>query len=511
MNPLARILAPRGALPAFATVLLLLPATLFAHAQEDSLPAPGARLPVVRHVLDNGMTFLVLERPQSPTAALVVHFPVGSVHERLGNTGIAHLVEHLLFKGSEEIGTTDHAAERVLFAAMDAIRDSLVAESARPRPDSASLARWQSRIAALEDQARTHVIPNEYDRLLAARGARGLNATTSHEATRYFVELPARAIELWFALESDRMHNPVLREFFTELNVVREERRMRLETSPGAILQSALLATAFQIHPYGVPVIGHASDLEALTRARARDYLRDYYGARNAVAAIVGDVDAGQVIRWAESYFGTIPAGEPIPPVTAREPPQRGERRIAVNFDAEPRLMIGWRGVSGFHADAPALTMLASVLTGGRTSRLYRRLVAEDRSAIHVSASLGPGSRFPGLFTISAIPRAPHTVEEVEAAIHDEIRRIQRTPPDAATLERIRTQVRAGEFRRLQSNLELAMQIADSEASLGDWRETFRMGRRTREIAPADVQQAAIRYLTRETRTVAVMQRGEPR
>ncbi len=496
------------ALLATATTLLF---PLPAAAQRDSLPAPGTQLPVVRHVLGNGMTFLVLERRQSPTAALVVHFPVGSVNERLGNTGIAHVAEHLLFKGSDEIGTTDHAAETVLFAAMDAVRDSFVAETARPTPDSAALARWRTRIEELEDEARVHVVPNEYDRLLAAQGARGLNATTSHEATRYFVELPARAIELWFALESDRMRNPVLREFFTELDVVREERRMRLETSPGGILQSALLATAFQLHPYGVPVIGHASDLETLTRPQARDYLRDYYGAQGAVAAIVGDVDADQVIRWAEEYFGPVPPGQATPPVTAREPPQRGERRIVVNFDAEPRVMIGWRAVPGLHADAPALTMLASVLTGGRTTRLYRRLIVEDRSAIHVAASLGPGTRYPGLFTISAVPRAPHTTEEIEAAIHDEIRRLQRTPPDSAVLARIRNQLRAGEFRRLQSNLELAMQISESEAALGDWRETFRHGRRIARVTPGDVQRAAIRYLTAETRTVATMRRREPR
>ncbi len=500
--------------PPVPTPLALLATLLFAlpsPAQQDSLPAPGTQLPVVRHVLGNGMTFLVLERRQSPTAALVVHFPVGSVHERLGNTGIAHLVEHLLFKGSEEIGTTDHAAETVLFAAMDAARDSFVAETARPAPDSTALSRWRTRIERLEDEARRHVVPNEYDRLLSAQGARGLNATTSHEATRYFVELPARAVELWFALESDRMRNPVLREFFTELDVVREERRMRLETSPGGILQSALLATAFQLHPYGVPVIGHASDLEALTRPQARDYLRDYYGARNAVAAIVGDVDADQVIRWAEEYFGPAPPGRPVPPVTAREPPQSGERRIVVNFDAEPRVMIGWRAVSGFHADAPALAMLASVLTGGRTTRLYRRLIVEDRSAIHVAASLGPGTRHPGLFTISAVPRSPHTAEEIETSIHDEIRRIQRTPPDSAALARIRNQLRAGEFRRLQSNLELAMQISESEAALGDWRETFRAGRRIRRVTPEDVRRVAIRYLTPETRTVATMRRREPR
>ena len=491
-------------------ILLTPPSPAAVSAQRAVAPAPGTELPVVSHTLDNGMTFLVLERRQSPTVALVVHYPVGSVNERLGNTGIAHVVEHMLFKGSDEIGTSNRALEIPLLEAMDAARDSMVVAIGQPVPDTALIGRLRSAISSLEDRARTHVVSNEFDRILSAEGARGLNATTSHEATRYFVELPANRIELWFALESDRMKNPVFREFFTELDVVREERRMRLETSPGGLLETAFLATAFQVHPYGVPVIGHAADLDALTRPQAVQYFRDYYGARNAVAAIVGDVDADEVVRWAEEYFGPVAAGRPAPPVLAREPEQAGERRIIVEYDAEPRLMIGWRTVSGFHEDAPALTMLASVLSGGRTTPLYQRLVAEDQSALQVAAYLGPGFRYPRLFTVSAVPKAPHTTAAIEAAIYDEVRRIQETAPDSSALVRIRNQLRAGEFRRLSSNLELAMQLSESEATLGDWRETFRLSRRIGEVTPEDVRRVAAKYLIDRSRTVATMVRRDP-
>ena len=495
---------PHALLAAFL-VSALLPGA--AQAQRRA-PAPGTELPVVRHTLDNGMTFLILERRQSPTTALVVHYPVGSVNEHLGNTGIAHVVEHMLFKGSEEIGTSDRDREAPLMDAMDAVRDSLLAEIGRPVPDTATIRALRSAIASLEDQAREYVVPNEFDRLLSAQGARGLNATTTYEATRYFVEIPANRIELWFALESDRMQSPVFREFYTELDVVREERRMRLETSPGGILENAFLATAFQVHPYGVPVVGHASDLENLTRRQAIAYFRDYYGARNAVAAIVGDVDADRVKRMAEDYFGPAAPGRRAPPVRASEPPQAGERRITVEFDAEPRLMMGWHVGSGFHQDAPALTMLASVLTGGRTTRLYRRLIAEDQSAVHVAAYLGPGFSYPRLFTVSAVPKAPRTTAEIEAAVYDEIEKIKAAPPDPAALLRIRNQLRASEFRRLSSNLELALQIAESEASFGDWSETFRLSRRISEVTPEDVQRVAIEYLDDGSRTVATMVRG---
>ena len=498
----------RAIVPVLATALGLAPqAALGAQAPPDDPPVPGTQLPVVAHTLGNGMTFLVLERRQSPTVALVVHYPVGSVNEHLGNTGIAHVVEHMLFKGTEEIGTNNRALEAPLLAAIDAARDSMVAEAARSRSDPASVRRLGARVAALEDSARAYVISNEFDHILSTEGAQGLNATTSHEATRYFVELPANRIELWFALESDRMANPVFREFFTELDVVREERRMRLESSPGGILQAAFLATAFQVHPYGVPVIGHAADLDAMTRPQAVEYFQSYYGAGNAVAAIVGDVDADNVIRLAEEYFASVLAGREPPPVLAREPVQSGERRITVEFEAEPRLLMGWRAVSILHEDAPALSMLASLLTAGRTTRLYRRLIAGDRSAIQVAAYLGPGTLHPRLFTISAVPRSPHTTEEIERAILEEIEAIRDTAPDQQALTRIQNQYRAGEFRRLSSNLQLALQIAESEASLGDWRETFRLSRRMADVTPEDVQRVARQYLNPSTRTVAVMVR----
>lgn len=491
----------------FTTTLLLLPTPPLAAQTPPPSPSPGQHLPVVRHVLDNGMTFLVLPRRQAPTVSLVVHYPVGSVNEHLGNTGIAHVLEHMLFKGSREIGTKDHALEAPLLAAADATRDSLLAELARPHPDTARIRHLTDATAAFEDRAEAYAVPNEYDRILSAAGARGLNATTSHEATRYFVELPANRLELWFVLESDRMRNPVFRGLGAELGVVGEERRTRLETSPGGILETALLATAFQVHPYGVPVIGHASDVEHLTRRQLADYFRDYYGARNAVVAVVGDVDPGQVARWADEYFGPVPAGRPLPPVLAREPEQAGERRITVEFDAEPRLIIAWRAVSGLHEDAPALSMLASVLTAGRTTRLYRRLIARDRSAIHVAAYRGPGFTHPGLFTVATVPKSPHTTLELEQVIYQEINKIKEAPPDSSDLARIKNQIRAGEFRRLSSNLELAMQLAESEAAFGDWSQTFRLSRRLLDVTPADVQRTAIEYLNPGARTVATLVR----
>ncbi len=453
------------------------------------------------------MRLLVLERRQAPTVSLVIHYPVGSVHERLGNTGVAHVVEHMLFKGSLEIGVRDRDSERPLLAAAELARDSTIAELAKPRPDSARVRRLRRATLDLERQAHRYAVPSEFDRLLSAEGARGLNATTSHEATRYFVELPANRLELWFALEADRLARPAFRGFHTELEVVREERRTRLETSAGGTLRAALMATAFQVHPYGVPVVGHASDLEAMTRRQAVEFFRRHYGARNAVVVAVGDVDADRTLRLAERHFAALPAGRPTPPVLAREPEQSGERRIDVEFDAEPRLLIGWRAPPASHPDSPALSALASVLAGGRTSRLHRRLILEDGSAVNATASLGPGLAHSRLFVANVVPRAPHAPADVERALADEIERIRQTPPEPREIERIRNSIRAGAYRRLSSNLGLALQLAESEAALGDWRETFRLDERLADVGPEDVRRVAARYLTDRAKTVATLTR----
>jgi predicted Zn-dependent peptidase len=471
-------------------------------AQEPSL---GERLPVRRVVLENGMRLVVLPHGGAPTVAFVVRYAVGGVHEHLGTTGAAHLLEHMLFKGTTSIGTTDPEAEWSLFEGMDEAHDTLLA--ARARGDSTEVERLRDRIDALEDEARQYVVPNEFDRILTRAGAQGLNATTTSEATIYFVELPSNRAELWFVLEADRMANPVFREFYSERDVVTEERRMRVDTNPGGFLYEQHLAAAFTMHPYGVPVVGYMSDLETLSRRDVATYFRRFYGPNNAVVTIVGDVDPDRIVAWAERYMSPIARGEEPPLVLAVEPPQRGERRVEVVWDAEPALRIGWHVPSSLSEEAPALAMASALLTGGRTSRLYRRLILEDRLATAVVSSLGPGDRFPQLFQIDATPRAPNRPAEVEAAIYEEIERLAAEGPDETELQRVRNQIEAGNVRRLQSNMGLAIQLAESEALHGDWRETFRTSARLRRVTAEDVRDVLARYLISANRTVATLHR----
>lgn len=469
----------------------------------DSIPG----LPVVEHTLSNGMRFLILPRPAIPNVSFVVEFRVGGVDELPGRTGIAHFLEHMLFKGTTSVGTRDVEAELGLFPRMDALHDSVVSEAGRLLPDSARIREWRRRIRELEDSARAPAVAGEMDRILSRNGARGLNATTSADATTYYVELPANRAKLWFVVEADRMRNPVLREFHTERDVIMEERRFRVDASPGGLLYEAHLAAAFQVHPYGQPVIGHARDLEALTRAEVEDFYRRYYAPANAVVAVVGAVDPDSIRAWADAYFAPIPPGERPPPVRAREPEPAGPRRVTVHHDAEPLLRMGWLTVAGDHPDTPALSMLSAILVGGRTARFHRRLVVEERLATYVSASLGPGFRFPTLFHVDAAPRAPHTTAEVEAAILEELRRLAEEPPREEELQRIRNQLQAGTVRRLQSNLGLAFQLASSASTYGDWRQTFRFYERMQEVTPGEIQDVVRRYLGPERAVVATLER----
>jgi predicted Zn-dependent peptidase len=477
-------------------------------AGQEPVPgsSPGLDLPVVEDTLPNGLRVLALRRPGAPTVSFVLRVEVGSVNEGRGESGMAHFLEHLLFKGTTTIGTTSLRRERGLFRSMDAVHDTLLAVQAAGG-DRLEEARLRRRIRQLEDRARTYVTPAELDRIVTEAGGRGMNATTSHEATHFFVQLPANRAELWFVLEADRFMNPVFREFYAERDVVAEERRQQLETSPGALLAEAFYATAYHVHPYRVPVIGYMADIEAHTRAAVEAFHRRHYRPGNAVVAVVGDVDPAQVRFWAREYLGAIPAGDPPPPVRAVEPPQRGERRVEVVHDGAPELMMGWHVSAGTAGDAPAVAMLAQVLAAGRTSRLHRRLVNQDGLSGSVSYNLGPGYRHPRVLTVAAQPLSGRTQAELEAAIRDEVERLQWEPPTERELQRVRNQMELAEVQRLGSALGLAFQLAESVAQHDDWRETFRHFERLAEVTPEDVRRAAARYLTRENQTVATLVR----
>ena len=493
---------------------LLLFALLIATSQAGAaatLP-DEIRLPITEHTLTNGMRILVVERREPPTFSAYLRFNVGSANEFSGQTGLAHLLEHMMFKGTTLFGTADPEGERPILEKIDAKYLALHAERARSRgagglADPSVVARLEQEIADLEAQAKRFVIRNELWEVYRRNGGVRLNASTSREGTQYFVSLPKNRLELWALLESDRIRNPVFREFYTEREVVKEERRQRVDTSPRGQLLEAALANAFVALPYRHPILGWPAELENLTRPQAREFFRTYYAPNNALAVLVGDLDTTEVLHVIQRYFGSVPA-QPIPtPPVLEEPPQLGERRIRVEFPAEPQLLWLYRIPALGHADMHALSVLGALLGDGRSSRLHKRLVEEERLVTSIGA--GPWFlRYGGLFLVQATPRAPHTLDEVEAAIAQELARIQAEPPTDRELLKVRNQMESSTIRGLMSNSGLASRLGEAWALMGDWRFAFEEPKHIQAVTAAEVVEAAKRYLVPQHRTVSWLVRG---
>jgi len=477
-----------------------------------ALPAQGAGLAdkVKEHTLKNGMKLLMVERHGSPTVATWIRFRVGSVDERSDERGIAHLLEHMLFKGTTTLGTKDYAAEKPLLEKIEVTAQALLAEKAmRGKADAAKVAQLQQELDALEKEAGKYVIKDEFAEIYARNGGSGYNAFTSKDGTTYLINMPANKLELWAAIEADRMLNPVLREFYTERDVVMEERRRSYDASPDGKLWETFVAASYQVHPFGHPIIGWMSDIENLTRTKAEGFLKRYYAPNNAIVAVVGDIDPQAVIALLEKYFAAIPPSMAVPPVAVEEPPQQGERRVEIVGDANPELMIGFHKPTLPDADDYVFDVIDMVLADGRTSRLYKKLVVEQQLAADVGAFSAPGHRYPNLFIVSVTPRAPHTVAEVEAAVYAEIEKLKNEPVTERELQQILNKMEYEEVRQMGSNGGLARNLTEYEAITGSWRYLIEHRQAVAKVTPVDVQRVAKKYLTRENRTVGFITKKE--
>lgn len=475
-----------------------------------AVPARGASLAekVREHRFANGLRVLVVERHDAPTFTAYLTIGVGAVNETSRTRGVAHLLEHMLFKGTRTIGTSDWQREGPLLEEIEQVGSAIDALKDRPDADPAELARLRERLAGLQREHQQYVVKDEFSRIYAENGGVGYNAFTSKDLTTYLVSLPANKLELWTALEADRMQHAVLREFYTERNVVMEERRRSSETDPDRMLYEQLMANAFAVHPYRNPVIGWESDIDHLTLAETRRFHDLYYAPVNSVIALVGDIDFNRAVELVGRYFGDIPSGTPVPPVTAVEPPQRGEKRLRVEFDAEPRLAIAYHKPTLPERADYVFDLIDQILGQGRTSRLYQELVIRRQLATSVSTYGAPGSRYPNLFVISAVPRYPHTAAEVEAAIQAELERLVAEPVRNEELERVRNRMQTDRLRYLKGNEGLARMLTYYQSVAGDWRYLIEYDRVVAGLGPADVRQIARTYLTPDNRTVAVL--GKP-
>jgi len=486
MQRIARILAAAAMLATAAT----------ANAQ-------GLAERVREHTLKNGMKLLLVERHTSPTVAAWIRYRVGSVDERSDERGIAHLLEHMLFKGTRTLGTSDYAAEKPLLEKIEVVAQQLTLEKAKgEKGDPVLVEKLEKELAELEKEAGRYVVKEEFAQIYNRHGGANYNAYTSKDGTTYLISLPSNKLELWAAIESDRMRSPVLREFYTERSVVMEERRRSYEAEPEGKLWETFLASAFNAHPMGQPVIGWMSDIQNLTRTKAESFLQRYYAPNNAIIAIVGDIDPEKTIALVERYFGHIPPGSPVPPVAAEEPQQQGEKRIEVVGDSGAELMVGFHKPTLPHRDDLIFDVIEMLLSNGRTSRLHRSLVVEKQLVSSIGAFTAPGHRYPNLFIISATPQAPHTSAEVEAAIYGELERLKSEPVSQRELEQILNRLEYEEARQMTSIGGLARNLTEYEAIAGSWRYLIEHRRQVAGVTPEDVQRVAKKYLIRENRIV---------
>jgi predicted Zn-dependent peptidase len=489
----------RRSISALAVCLLFAASSLFA----QNLASFEKRTTLKK--LDNGLTLIVMERPEAPVFSYATVVNVGSAREVPGITGLAHMFEHMAFKGSENVGSTDYPEER---QALQKVEEAYAAYDAERRKETGS---DEAKVAQLEQAwkgaiatANKYVVPEEFSRIVDRAGAVGVNAFTASDETVFFYSLPSNRVELWAYMESERFLHPVFREFYKERDVVFEERRMRTESSPfGRVIQE-FLAAAFIAHPYGFPTVGWPSDLKSFSATDAANFFHKYYVPSNMVIAVVGDVKTAEVMPLLEKYFGRLPKAPAPEPLRTVEPEQRAERTVVLHEKSQPIYLEGYHRPSATSPDDPVYDVIEMLLSSGRTSRLYRSLVRDKKIAAQAQGFNGfPGSKYPSLFTFLAITTPGHTPADVTAAIAQELDRLKNEDVSPEELASVKTRVKAGLLRQLDSNSGLALQLAETQTVYGDWRELFRSVDKIDKVTAADIRRVANATFNINNRTIA--------
>jgi len=486
-------------------------------------PAPAAPPPgpqAEEHVLGNGMKLVLVPRHLSPTVAggWVAH--VGSANERPGITGISHLFEHMMFKGTQVIGTRDYEKDVRLIEEQEQVREEMRAEMTKLRearrrgeidditkPESKTprMRALESRFDSLVTAQRANMVKNEFDQVLQKNGATFINAFTNEDQTFYFETVPSNKLELWFWMESDRLKHRVFREFYSERDVVFEERRLRTEATPTGKFQESFDAVFWDSSPYGWPVVGWPSDVASITKAQADEYYSLYYAPQNLTAILVGDFEPKAALAMAEKYLGSIPAGtRPAPEMITSEMKPLAEKRFYGEAETNPAVTIRWHTTPFVHRDTPALQVMESALNSPN-GRLQRKLVLGGALATSARANSDP-RKYEGLFEITAEAREGHTPEELEQGVYAEIDRLKHEPIPADELQSVKNRYLADKYRQLSSNFQIMLfyGVADGR---GSWRDFDRIDDAVQRVTPDDVMRVANTYFTREGRAVAIWTR----
>ena len=467
---------------------------------------------ITTKVLPNGLTLIVCERPEAPVFSYSTFIDAGDVNDPSGESGLAHMFEHLAFKGTTQIGTTDYAAEKVALAKVEAANDAYEAEYLKAvGRDPQKLAELKKNFKAAEAEAHKFVVPNQFTDVAERNGATGLNAFTALDETVYFWSMPENRLELWAWLESGRLSDVVPREFYKERDVVIEERRMRTDSNPVGRLFEQFLATAYVAHNYGRSNIGWPSEVQQINATEAMDFHKKYYVGTNIVVSVVGDVKASEAMPVLEKYFSRIPAGPKPEEMTTVEPKQFAEKTVAIREQTQPFYLEGYHRPDYRDPDNAVYDAISDILSNGRVSRLYRSLVRDAQIAAEAEGfSPYPGDKYPGLFAVYAVPLPGHTPAEMGVAIHKEIDKLKTADVTDEELAMFKTRARADLLRGLADNQGLANSLAQYQTRFGDWRELFRQLDRVDKVSKADIRRVANSIFVPSNRTSAWIETEAP-
>lgn len=478
------------------------------HAQDLSTVEKNFAQRVTVKTLPNGLTLLICDRPEAPVFSFFTIVNAGSAQDPKGETGIAHMFEHLAFKGTRDIGTTDYPAEKLALAKVEAAYAAYDAEYRKPvGRDPVRLMQLKAQFDAATAAAEKYVIPNQFTQIAELNGATGINAETSNDATQYFWSMPANRLQLWAYMESDRIANPVPREFYKERNVVMEERRMRVDSNPIGYMIEQFLATAYVAHPYRNPGTGWMSDISQVSATEADAFHKTYYVPSNMVIAVVGDIKTANALPILEKYFGSIPTGPRPMPLATIEPPQEAEKSVTLEEPTQPFYVEGYHRPNYLDKDDAVYDAISDIMSNGRTSILYRSLVRDQKIAAEAAGFSGfPGDKYPNLFAFYAVPTPGHTPQQMRTAIHAEIEKLKTQDVTDQELAMFKTRARADILRSLDNNQGLAQELAIYQLRYGDWRMLFEQLDKINAVSKADIRRIANQVFTSKNRTYAMIE-----
>lgn len=496
----AKILPKAGAIPTSATLA------------KENWELLG---PLVVERLDNGMTFLLYPNHRTPVFSGVIRFDVGGKDEETGQTGIAHMFEHMAFKGTQQIGTRNWPAEKkalevleLAAAAFDDARNRAVADKLTPEEARKRLTPAAEAFKKAQAQAEQYVVKNEFDEIYEREGGYEENAQTGNDATQYYISLPSNRIELWARMEAGRLASPVMREFYSERDVVMEERRMRNDNNPVGKLWELAMSIAFVASPYHNPVIGFEADIRNLKADEAYKFFRTHYTPERGLGVLVGEFDVEKTRQLLRETFGKLPQRPKDAPVEhiIPEPPQQGERRVKLTMPASPVLMLAWHKPNLPDPADVQVAVLSQVVAGGRSARWFERLVKQRHLAAQIDTGSTPGDALPNLFIAEATPQPGVSLEALEKAIREEVEKLKTEPVSEEELARAKKSLRADTTRALQTNLGLAEQLAETAQISKDPYYLERRLRQIEGIKAEDLREFARKYMVDTNLTVATLE-----